>query len=114
MNIIQWISTALLVVLYTGSFGQTGFVEAKLKVRGVCGMCKTRIEITLDVKGIKYANWDRMTDTLLVVYKPSKITLDRIHTLLAEAGHDTELLKASDAAYGKVDDCCRYRELDKH
>jgi hypothetical protein len=109
-----WLFAGVLIALHIQAFGQGGFVEARLKVSGVCGMCKSRIETTLDVKGVKYANWDRNTDTLLVVYKPSKISLDRIHTLLAEAGHDTDKAKASDEAYRKVDECCRYRELDKH
>jgi hypothetical protein len=91
-----------------------GFVEAKFVVRGVCGMCKERIESTLDVKGVKYAEWNRMTDTLFVVFKPSKITLEQMHDLLAAAGHDTELKKATDEAYRKIDECCRYRQLEKH
>ncbi len=95
-----------------GSFAQNGFVESKIMVKGVCGMCKERIETAVDVKGVKFAQWDRQSDTLLIVYKPEKISLDRIHELLAEAGHDTEQKKATDEAYRKVDGCCRYRELD--
>lgn len=100
--------------IFAQSTSKSGFTEARFVVKGVCDMCKERIETTLDVKGVKYAEWNLVTDTLFVVYHPAKISLERIHELLANAGHDTELKKASDESYRKIDDCCRYRELEKH
>lgn len=79
-------------------------------VDGLCGMCKDRIETALDVKGIWVAEWNVNTKDLYVVYKESKITKEQICTLINEAGHDTELSKATDEQYGKVHGCCMYRD----
>ena len=79
-------------------------------VDGICGMCEDRIESALDVKGIWIAEWDVETQKLYVVYKESKITKEQISALINEAGHDTELSKATDEQYGKVHGCCLYRD----
>jgi copper chaperone CopZ len=79
-------------------------------VDGICGMCEDRIENALDVKGVWVADWNVDTQELYVVYKESKISKNQICALLNEAGHDTELSKASDEQYGKVHDCCLYRD----
>ena len=64
------------------------------KVSGVCDQCKNRIEKSLKIKGIKTAEWDVDTKMLSLVFDPSKITLDKVYTRLADVGHDTELKKA--------------------
>lgn len=89
-------------------------VEARFQVEGVCGMCKDRIEGALDIKGVKFAEWDTKTGELFVVYKPKAISLIDIHTIIAEAGHDTEKIKATNEAYNSIHNCCRYREMEKH
>lgn len=79
------------------------------KVYGNCGMCKKRIETALSKnKEIKKATWDVKTKMLTVVYDPKKITLDAIHQIVADAGHDTDKVKAKDATYNKLMDCCQY------
>lgn len=85
-------------------------IETTIHVDGVCDMCKKRIERALDVPGIIYAEWDKKTHKLQVVYRPKKISEDRIHQLLNEAGHDTEKSKAPDDRYESLADCCRYRD----
>lgn len=79
------------------------------KVDGVCGMCKDRIETTLDVKGVKFVEWDVHTHVCEVVYRTDKITEEQIHQALADVGHDTEKIKASDKAYAQIHGCCKYR-----
>jgi len=83
------------------------------KVSGACEMCKQRIEHTLKLKGISSAIWDVDIKILALSYNPKKISLSKIHKLLAEAGHDTEMEKASDAVYNQLPACCHYREIEK-
>ncbi|MFN4299748.1 MAG: heavy-metal-associated domain-containing protein [Thermaurantimonas sp.] len=99
----------LLIILGYQVFSQKR-VEATIHVDGVCDMCKKRIERALDVPGITFAEWDKKTHKLYVVYRPKKISEERIHQLLNEAGHDTEKSKAPDDRYETVAECCRYRD----
>lgn len=78
------------------------------KVNGACGMCKKKIETSLRVKGVKKVNWDKATHVLTITYNPANITLDEIHHRIAAVGYDTDKVKATDEAYNKLDDCCRY------
>lgn len=86
----------------------------KFEVGGVCEMCKARIEKALDVKGVKTAEYNLEKHECTVVYSTKKITEDQIHQLIADVGHDTCKIKATDEAYGKVHECCKYREHDDH
>ena len=82
-----------------------------IKVTGVCGMCKRRIETAVyGVKGVKNAAWDSKKQALTVSYDSKKATNEAIQNRIAVAGHDTERVKADDKAYGKLPDCCRYRD----
>jgi mercuric ion binding protein len=83
-------------------------------VAGVCGMCEQTIEAALDAKGILKADFQLSDNQLTVTYKPSKISEAEIHTLLNEAGYDTEKSTCTEAQYARVHGCCKYRELEKH
>lgn len=83
------------------------------KVSGACEMCKERIEQTLKLKGISSPVWDLDTKILALSYNPKKISLSKIHKLVAAAGHDTELEKTPDAIYNELPACCHYREIEK-
>ncbi|TAH18016.1 MAG: cation transporter [Cytophagales bacterium] len=85
-------------------------ISATIKVSGVCGMCKKRIEEAVYVTGIKSATWDSKTQLLTVSYKPKKISEIKIHELVAGVGHDTEKVKAKDETYKNLPDCCLYRD----
>ncbi len=87
-------------------------VTVKFKVFGNCPQCKERIEAALDVKGVKSADWNVDTKIIEVVYSPDKITIEKIHQLIADCGHDTEKTKAPDKVYLKLPDCCMYRDND--
>ncbi len=79
-----------------------------IKVFGECSSCKHRIQNALKVEGIKAANWDENTELLTVQYNDKMIKLDKIHSLVAAVGHDTEKVKASELVYNALPDCCRY------
>lgn len=84
-------------------------VTKTYKVDGNCGMCKKRIEEAAFVKGVKKADWDKGKHTLTVIYKPSKTNDETILKSVAKAGHSSELVKAEDADYNKLPECCHYK-----
>ena len=81
-------------------------------VNGVCGMCKERIESTLDVKGVSFASWSEETHLCNVTYNSNKISEKEIHQLLASKGHDTPVCRATDEAYNNLYPCCHYVRKD--
>ncbi|HRH35934.1 MAG TPA: heavy-metal-associated domain-containing protein [Catalimonadaceae bacterium] len=82
--------------------------KATFKVWGNCDMCKTTIESAADVKGVKSANWNVDSKMFSVTFNPDKISLDKIHELIAASGYDTDKLKGDDKAYAALPDCCHY------
>ena len=90
-------------------------VTAEFKVNGVCNMCEERIENAATIKGVKFAEWNKVTDTLKVVYRADKTTIDDIHKSIASVGHSTDKLEANMEAYEKLPNCCAYMgEVEKH
>lgn len=85
-------------------------VEIEFQVSGVCGMCETRIEKALDVPGVIMAEWDVETKKAKVAYKTEVISEEQIHQLIANVGHDTDKIKATDEVYANIHGCCKYRE----
>ena len=84
-------------------------------VDGVCEMCKARIEkAALNVSGVKYANWDIASHELSLIIDERKTNSMQIKSAMAQVGHDTKELKATQEAYEKVNPCCRYREINSH
>ena len=82
-----------------------------IQVTGVCGMCKRRIETAVyGGKGVKNASWDSKKQALTVSYDSKKATNEAIQNRIAAAGHDTGKVKSDDKAYGKLPDCCKYRD----
>lgn len=85
---------------------------ASFKVGGKCGMCKNRIESTVnELNGIQSANWDVETKVLAVKYDASKVKETAIHEKIANVGHDTEEVKATDKAYNSLPGCCKYERV---
>lgn len=71
-------------------------------------MCKARIEsTTMDVSGVKKAEWDMKTDTLVVVGS-AKMDKQKIADALAKAGYRSELAAADPKGYKKLPTCCQY------
>ncbi len=86
-----------------------GSVRIEFKAKGCCPMCEDRIIDALDVPGVRAAEWDQFSEMATVVYKPKKISEERIQQLVADAGHDTDLFSASDEVYNGLAACCLYR-----
>ena len=87
---------------------------ATFTVNGVCGMCEERIENAAYIKGVKKVDWDKEAQKLTIIFKPNKVTVKEVARSVADAGHDNEYFKASDKAYGLINSCCRYREMEIH
>jgi copper chaperone CopZ len=86
-----------------------------IMVPGICEMCKARIEsAAMDVAGVKKAEWDVKTDTLVLVGS-AKMDKQKVADALAKAGYRSELSGADPKAYQKLPACCQYDSgLEKH
>ncbi|HZV67962.1 MAG TPA: heavy metal-associated domain-containing protein [Saprospiraceae bacterium] len=83
-------------------------VVITLLVPGICDDCKARIEsAAMDVAGVKKAEWDIKTDTLVVIGS-AKMDKQKIADALAKAGYRSELAKADPKGYKKLPACCQY------
>lgn len=102
---------ALLAVVFSSNnsaFAANPKTET-LKVSGNCDMCKARIEKAAKIDGVTKAEWNKKDKMLTATFDPSKTSIDAIGKKIAEAGHDNEKAKATDAAYNKLPGCCKYR-----
>ena len=118
-RIIIFLGLSLFVLVGMFSCGSTEAASANRVTTsfwtdGVCDMCETRIEEALLVKGVYQVEWDKQTKTTTVVYSPKHISEEKLFQLAAEAGHDTEEVKATEDAYNSLPGCCRYKELETH
>lgn len=81
-----------------------------LQVKGLCEMCKDRIEKTAkSVAGVASATWDIKTKELHLNFDLKKTSMDAISRAIAAAGHDTEKYKADSKTYDALPSCCKYR-----
>jgi len=90
----------------------SNYKEVTLKeVKGLCGMCKSRIEKTAkSLNAVFYAEWDPDTEKLFLKIDPKKVSLDAIAKAVAKAGHNNEKYKADDDVYKALPGCCLYRD----
>lgn len=111
---------AILGILFIGvtGFAQNKNAKATIEVDGVCGMCKERIEkASIKAKGVKSAIWNVETHQLDLIYNEGKTDLTKIQQSIADAGHDTQEIKAEAEVYDQLDPCCKYRDqqiIDDH
>ena len=108
MKLISLLVVFLLSALHVPAF-QSDIKQDTIGVRGNCAMCKERIEEACYVPGVKKATWNANNQTLVVIYKPSKVSLQKITQQVAIAGHDSDSLKANELSYKNLPDCCTYR-----
>ncbi|MFD2552365.1 heavy-metal-associated domain-containing protein [Bizionia sediminis] len=110
----------MIVVMLIGlnAFSQNKNAKAVIEVDGVCNMCKERIEkACIKTKGVKSAVWNVQTQELKLIYDERKTDLQTINQNIANVGHDTKDIKATDEAYNSLHACCLYRDaavVDDH
>jgi mercuric ion binding protein len=85
-----------------------------LQVSGICGMCEERIENAALIKGVKKAEWSVDQQSLIVVYRSDKTSMEEVARAIANAGHDNGLITSTDEEYDQVHNCCKYRETNPH
>jgi hypothetical protein len=101
------------IVLVCAFLGFTAFshaakVKVIVQVKGLCGMCKSRIEKAAKEAGASSAEWDEGTMTLNVSFKRNKTNMEKIQSSIAAAGHDNGNFKAPDDVYDRLPGCCQY------
>lgn len=73
-------------------------------------MCKQRIEKSMDLRGVIFAEYFLDRHQLVVAYNTKRISADQIHNALHEIGYDTSKGKAPDEKYEQLHHCCKYRD----
>ena len=82
---------------------------AKVHVYGNCEMCKERIEEAANsLQGVETAVWGVETKILTVSFDTTETSLKQIEEQIANFGHDTENVKATEEVYEKLPGCCQY------
>lgn len=105
MKTFLFLATFLIPLLGSGQQTQ----KAEFKVYGACGMCETRIEnAAKSLDGVTSADWKLESQILTIEYDADKVKLEDVHKKIAEAGHDTEMVRAKDEVYEKLPACCHY------
>lgn len=117
MKHIIFLLSALFTFSFVSAQKPSKITETTFFVNGVCNDCKGRIERAARYeKGVKQATWDKQSGQLSVIFRNDKTSQEKIEHAIANAGYDTENVKAPTAAYDKLPDCCSYRrdDLEKH
>jgi periplasmic mercuric ion binding protein len=102
---------SLFSLISLSSFSQPKTTD--FKVYGNCGMCKSRIEKAAKIDGVSSAVWSQETKMLTLQYDPQKVNLDDVHQKIADAGHDTEKVRAQDEIYNNLPACCHYERPER-
>jgi len=106
--------TTIIIVLFTMVVNAQELkknAKVSIDVDGVCMMCKGRIEkAALTTKGVKYANWNVNTHELVVILDERKTNEKMVCEVLAKAGHDSKIIKATQEDYDNLHPCCKYRD----
>jgi len=107
----KYILILLIAVVGVTATAQDKNAKATIEVDGICGMCKQRIETAaIKTKGVKSAVWNVETKECKLIFDERKTNLATISQSIADVGHDTKEIKATDEAYNSVHACCLYRD----
>lgn len=109
----KYIIILLVAIVGVTATAQNKNARATLEVDGICGMCKQRIEnAAIKTKGVKSAVWNVETKECSLIFDERKTDLATISQSIANVGHDTKEIKATEEAYNTVHPCCLYRDED--
>ena len=115
MNLIVKIILLLTLMLtYKESSAQINNQKTEtVKILGVCGNCKMRIEKTGNLNKIVKVNWNKYTQTAIIKYDSIVTNKGEILKRISLVGHDNELFLAPDSAYSSFPTHCQYERLEK-
>lgn len=108
MKTLYIVSTIIALCIVSFPFAQNSVKTDTIAVNGNCSMCKKNIETAAKAGGASYASWDKTSKLLIVKFAADKTSSNKIEHAVAAKGYDTENVKATDAAYKKLDECCQY------
>lgn len=78
-------------------------------VNGNCEQCKKRIEkAAYSVAGVKSVDWNIDDHSLQLILNEQKSSVLDVKKAVANVGHDTDEVKASDEVYKNLHSCCLY------
>ncbi len=83
--------------------------KASFKVKGLCGMCQSRIEETAKEAGVDAASWDADSELLTITFNEENVNLADIQKAIAASGHDNGEFTAPIEVYNALPGCCQYR-----
>lgn len=107
-NIVS--ASCLMLLCLVAEVGLSQRDTSMVFVDGICGMCEERIETAASkVKGVIKADWDVDSRMLTLITKPNYKAI-QLHKAVSTVGHDTKQSTASDEAYHKLHNCCKYRD----
>ncbi|STD10707.1 Heavy-metal-associated domain [Chryseobacterium carnipullorum] len=96
-----------LMILSVQLISAQNLSKSQFQVKGNCDMCKSRIETAAKKAGAKTAVYSTDLQTL-TLETDHKVSTDDILQKVADAGHDNEKFKSSEAAYNGLPGCCHY------
>ena len=105
---VKHLLLAALLAAFTAAFAGGTTKTDTIKVNGDCGMCEETIEKAAMLPGVEKAEWDMDAKRLTLTYNPKEVTLEAVQKSIAAKGYDTEMFKATDAAYQLLPQCCQY------
>ena len=111
MKKMKNVITLILLFLTLGVNAQEKSKSKKLsfEVSGVCEMCKSRIEkAAFKTKGVKSAVWSVETKQLSLIINEYKTDALTVKKNLANVGHDTADVQATEGNYEALHGCCKY------
>lgn len=122
-RLISFILTSLLAIAIVGAqpkqkdgpkAGGTKIETAVIQVPTiVCNSCASTITKAMKkVDGVKTVKVDLKKKTATVSFAMSKASLKEIEEAIANAGYDANDTKRNQAAYEKLDDCCKIDKKD--
>lgn len=85
-----------------------GFQTIKIQTSAVCGMCKDRIEGTLNaLEGVEEARLDLTTKKVKVKFDDSKQSEASIKAIITKIGYAADDLPADEEAFNGLPGCCK-------
>ena len=79
------------------------------EVNGNCEDCQKRIQkAAYSVPGVKSASWNIETHQLSLIINEEKTSALAVKKAIANVGHDTDVVKATNEVYEKLHHCCLY------
>ena len=120
MNYIKQLMVVAIVALASMSAqaqeaDKRGNVTIQIQTTAECEMCKDRIEEAMYYhKGVKLAELEMPSKVLTVKFKESKTNAAAIRKAVSDLGYGADELKADEAAYEALPNCCKVGQCTKN